>query len=306
MAEMGTREVRIANQPPETSDRVIRVVLGPYGEIVAIHEENWSKMYRYPMANGIRVATINLDKHLPSHLIIAGGRPIVSYEGQPVSCYACGGIGHMRQTRPHRHSDVHVAQPTSDNTWVKVAATGKHIMGKFPGENKETNSQEAEDYQIKLKPWTKSGETTRNDLKTVEETQEPQNVQKEGGAAKQREENIHLDWTEEAITQEEDQAEKMEVSTENLSEKEKAGRPDTTQESRGQKPTASDEISDEENEQRESQTSCRRIARIDVQSKTETAKNQVLRSKKIKLEPGRDQKTAEKKQEPDSTTTDKR
>jgi hypothetical protein len=54
------------------------MTLAPYGAIVAIHEENWSKMNLYPVANGIRVATIKLDKRLPSHLIIAGDRAILS------------------------------------------------------------------------------------------------------------------------------------------------------------------------------------------------------------------------------------
>jgi hypothetical protein len=185
---------------------------------------------------------------------------------------------------------------TSDNTWAKVAATGKHIQGKVPGENRETNSQEAEDCQTKLKPGTKSGETTRNNSTTVEETQEPLNVQKEGGAAKQRDEDIHLDWAEEVTTHEEDQAEEMEVSTENVSEKEKTGRPDSTQETETHKKlTAPADSSDDENGQGESQTSCRRISRIDEQSKTETDKNRVLGSKKIKLETGRDQKTVRKR-----------
>ena len=51
------------------------------------------------------------------------------------------------------------------------------------------------------------------------------------------------------------------------------------------KPTVPDESSDGDNGQGEYQTSCRRISRIDEQSKTETAKNRVLGSKKIKLEP---------------------
>ena len=132
MAGLGTRRVRIANLTPETSDRAIRMPLAPYGEIVAIHEENRSKMYRYLVANGIRVATIKWDKHLPSHLIIGGERAIVSYGGQPLSCYACGGTAHMRQTCPHRHSEEQVTPPTTDNTWAKVAATGKLTQGKVP------------------------------------------------------------------------------------------------------------------------------------------------------------------------------
>ena len=39
---------------------------------------------------------------------------------------------------------------------------------------------------------------------TVEETQEPLTVQKEGGATKQREKDIPLDWAEEVTTHEED------------------------------------------------------------------------------------------------------
>jgi hypothetical protein len=196
----------------------------------------------------------------------------------------------MRQTCPHRNSYEHVTPPTSDNTWAKVTATGKHIQGKVLGENRETNSQEAEDCQTKLKPGTKSGETTRKDT-TQGETQEPLNVQKEGGAAKQSGEDIHLDWAEEVTTYEEDQAEEMEVSTENLSEKERTLRPDRTQETGTHKKLIDpDESSDDENGQGESQTSFRRISRIDEQLKTEKAKNRVLGSKKIKLEPGSDQK----------------
>jgi hypothetical protein len=88
----------------------------------------------------------------------------------------------------------------------------------------------------------------------------------------------------------------MKLSTENLIEKERAGRPDKTQETGShRKPNARDEISDAESGQGESQTSSQRISRMDEQSKTEMAKNRVSGRKKIKLETGRDQKTARKR-----------
>ena len=88
----------------------------------------------------------------------------------------------------------------------------------------------------------------------------------------------------------------MELSTDNISEKERAGRPDMTQEAGAhKKPTSTDKSSDDDNGQGEPQTSCRRILKTDEQSKTETVKNRVLGSKKIKLEPGLDQKTVRKR-----------
>jgi hypothetical protein len=53
MAGIGTRRIRIANLPPETSDRAIRMALAPYGKIVALQYEVCLKMYCYSVANGI-------------------------------------------------------------------------------------------------------------------------------------------------------------------------------------------------------------------------------------------------------------
>ena len=169
---MGTRRIRIANLPPETSERAIRMALAPYGEIVALHDEVWSKMYRYPIANGIRVATMKLDKLLPSHMVIAGDRVIVSYEGQPVSCYACGGTGHMRQTCPHRRIEEQASPPAPDNSWAKVAATGKPTQKTRAEGTGETNSSGAEGAQTQFQSGNVLTPSNRTDPTTTEETKE--------------------------------------------------------------------------------------------------------------------------------------
>jgi len=71
---LGLRKVRIANLPPEVSDRNIRMALRQFGEIRDIQSDTWSNNYRYPVSNGIRRTTMNLEHHIPSHLIVAGHR----------------------------------------------------------------------------------------------------------------------------------------------------------------------------------------------------------------------------------------
>jgi hypothetical protein len=55
-AGMGTRRIHIANLPPEIPDSVIRATLTKYGEVKDISEETWSRIYRYPVSNGVRIA----------------------------------------------------------------------------------------------------------------------------------------------------------------------------------------------------------------------------------------------------------
>ena len=83
--------------PPEISDRAIKMGLSKYGEIKEIQEETWSRAYRYSVANGIRIVVISLTQHIPSHVILTGYRTLISYEGQPTTCYGCNGTGHLYQ-----------------------------------------------------------------------------------------------------------------------------------------------------------------------------------------------------------------
>jgi hypothetical protein len=46
--------------------------LSRYGEIKEVQEETWTRAYRYPVANGIRIVVIVLTQLIPSHVILAG------------------------------------------------------------------------------------------------------------------------------------------------------------------------------------------------------------------------------------------
>jgi hypothetical protein len=98
---MGTRKIRIANLPPEVQVSQIKGSLEKYVEVKEIREEKWTLTYRYQVSNGVKVAEMNL-KHVPSHMTIEGHRILISYEGQPDTCYGCNNTGHYYQNCPHR------------------------------------------------------------------------------------------------------------------------------------------------------------------------------------------------------------
>jgi hypothetical protein len=120
IAGMGIRKVRKANLPPEVPDRTIRDNLAKYGEVKDIIEELWTKAYRYKVSNGIRIVEMNLKLHLPSYMIMAGHWVLVSYDGQPSTCYACNESGHQYQDCPNRKLTVPPEKIPSNSTWADV------------------------------------------------------------------------------------------------------------------------------------------------------------------------------------------
>jgi hypothetical protein len=70
IAGMGKKKIRVANLPPEVPDHNIRVVLEKYGTIYDIHVDQWAKTYRYHVSNGVRLVSMSLKHHIPSHLQI--------------------------------------------------------------------------------------------------------------------------------------------------------------------------------------------------------------------------------------------
>ena len=121
IAGMGLRRVRVANLPPEVSDRVLRDTMSKYGDVKEITGEQWSRQYRYPVSNGIRIVELQLKQHIPSHMQIVGQRVLITYEGQPTTCYGCNEAGHQYGACPHRRTVAPPSrQPSQTDSWAKV------------------------------------------------------------------------------------------------------------------------------------------------------------------------------------------
>jgi hypothetical protein len=134
---MGTKRVRLANLPPETPDEAVRFAFSTYGEIKEIQEENLSRAYRYQVANGIRVVLIALTKHIPSHMKISGNRVLVSYEGQPSTCYGCGEAVHLYLVCPRRRKVAPAESTEPTTSWADIAARGYRSPTNDGGERKD-------------------------------------------------------------------------------------------------------------------------------------------------------------------------
>jgi hypothetical protein len=93
---LGMRRVRVACQPPEMEDTALKMALGAFGEIRDIQPEMWPNAYRYRVPNAVRVVSKSLVKHIPSHVVVAGHRGLISYEEKPTTCYNCNEPGHLK------------------------------------------------------------------------------------------------------------------------------------------------------------------------------------------------------------------
>jgi hypothetical protein len=133
---MGMRKIRIPNLPPDVQISQIKEGLGKYGEVREISEEKWTRTYRYQVSNG-GVAEMNLKQHVPSHMTIEGHRALISYEGQPDTCYGCNNIGHYYHDCPHRRRARFTDRLTQPPTWADIAANTERTANTF-ATNKNT------------------------------------------------------------------------------------------------------------------------------------------------------------------------
>ena len=79
-------------------------------------------IYIYKLSNGVRQVTITLNKHIPSQLMVDEHRALLSYKGQPATCYGCGDIGHLYPTYPKRRNRGTVPRDQQHKTYATVVA----------------------------------------------------------------------------------------------------------------------------------------------------------------------------------------
>jgi hypothetical protein len=98
--------------------------LTKYGEVKRITEEQWSRIYRYPVYNGLRIVEMELQKRIPPHLSILRNRILISYEGQTLTYYGCNKPGHQYQECPNKKIKANNRTVTKRNTWAHVVTNG--------------------------------------------------------------------------------------------------------------------------------------------------------------------------------------
>lgn len=93
-------------------------------------EKMSSQAYHYKISNGILIVNIELNKHIPSHLTIGGYGALVSYGGQPPTCYVlvCNASGHLIQHCPKRHRPQVPEGRKRHKTWANIIAREEETM----------------------------------------------------------------------------------------------------------------------------------------------------------------------------------
>jgi hypothetical protein len=148
VAGMGYKKIRVANLPPEILDDTLRAASAPFGQVLNIQNEMWVRTFRYTVANGVRQINMKLTQHVPSHFVIAGQRVLVSYDGQPTTCYGCGDTGHLYPTCPRRQRRATLPPSTTPVTYATIAATMPQSSGVQPRDNIHSDNSHLLDHAI--------------------------------------------------------------------------------------------------------------------------------------------------------------
>jgi hypothetical protein len=137
LAGMGTKRVGVAGLPPEITNNTLHASPVSYGKVLNIQAEMWCKAYRYRVSNEVQQVAMHLTRHPPSNLTIAGHRVLISYEGQPITCYGCGEVGYLYLACPARQKTGTEKQDPHRITYAsiltnKASPSGRQLVDKNP------------------------------------------------------------------------------------------------------------------------------------------------------------------------------
>lgn len=122
LAGMGIKKIRIACLPPEVKDNTIKECMTNYGDVKSMRDELWTSAYRYKVYNGVRIVEMKLRQHIPSHMSIAGNDTIITYNGQPTTCFRCNETGRQPIDCPRRNRLAQPAKERRPVSWADVVA----------------------------------------------------------------------------------------------------------------------------------------------------------------------------------------
>ncbi|KAE8737538.1 hypothetical protein FOCC_FOCC016998 [Frankliniella occidentalis] len=100
-AGMGLRYVRVRNLPLEAGEEELNKILSEYGRVIDCVREKYGPKSVFPgVLTGVRVARMQLKKHVPNYLRVCNLEVYVEYSGQPRTCQRCGSTQHLRAACP--------------------------------------------------------------------------------------------------------------------------------------------------------------------------------------------------------------
>jgi hypothetical protein len=146
VAGKGHKKVRVANLSPEILYDTVREAFAPFCQVLNIQKEMRARTYRYTVANGVRQINMPLTQHIPSHLVIAEQRVLVSYDGQPTRCYGCGDTGHIYPTCPRRQRKATLSPSTTPVTYATIAANRPQSSEDQLSDNTHSNRSQSLDH----------------------------------------------------------------------------------------------------------------------------------------------------------------
>jgi len=171
IAGVGIRWVRVSTLPPEVTEVQITNAPSTYREVKKIHDKVWSDAYRFNVKTDDRLVDVSRRKHILSHMKIYGHRALISYEGQPMTCYRCSEQGHQINDCPRRKLQGSQQTSRDANSWAKMVKRGTE---KAPSViNSDTNnvslsSNGEASHVIKLHSWLPDEEAHKQDPMTME------------------------------------------------------------------------------------------------------------------------------------------